>query len=596
MRLRTLLFALLCLLPTGLMAHPHVWTDFASEIVFDREGRIAAIRHHWRFDKEFSAYALQGLDTDRDGSYSRQELEPLARENVESLKDYDYFTFLSVGDYDAHFSAPTAYHLDLEDGRLMLHFTLPLATPLKPAAPATLQVYDPEYYVAFSLPSIEAVRLVDAPAACRLTVHPAEGPDASAAATLATVGADQRQLPADMQSLTDGVENTAIVACGSTVAAGSAADAAAAMAGGGDLTALPATTAPAAAQPSEPAMADVSEAAPAKPPRAGIMRRAMLWIGAWQTKFNRELTGALEQLREGGAFWWLAGVSFLYGIVHAAGPGHGKVVISSYLLANEASVRRGVAIAFVSAFVQACVAVAVIGLMAAVLNMTSMAIDSTARFLEAASFALVAALGFYLLFRKTRAFFSVLHGGDPHAHHHHHHHHHGGHPPANGNDGHGHDAHGHDAHGHHGPHAHGHHGHGPHAHSPVPHGDVPAAASRPHSSAVARPGASGAFGGAAAAVLSVGIRPCSGALVILVFALSQGVFWAGAASTFVMALGTALAVAALAALAVGAKGLAGRLARGDDRRAGQVLLGLEIVAALAIAAFGTLLFLGALYV
>ena len=95
-------------------------------------------------------------------------------------------------------------------------------------------------------------------------------------------------------------------------------------------------------------------------------------------------------------------------------------------------------------------------------------------------------------------------------------------------------------------------------------------------------------------MLSVGIRPCTGALVVLVFALAQGVFWAGIASTFLMALGTALTVAVLAALAVGAKDIARRLSTGDDRRAGQVMLALEIVAALAITALGIVLFVGAL--
>jgi ABC-type nickel/cobalt efflux system permease component RcnA len=105
----------------------------------------------------------------------------------------------------------------------------------------------------------------------------------------------------------------------------------------------------------------------------------------------------------------------------------------------------------------------------------------------------------------------------------------------------------------------------------------------------------GGLAGAAAAVLSVGIRPCSGALVVLVFALAQGVFWAGIASTFLMALGTALTVAALAVLAVGAKDIARRLAGGDDRRAGRLMLGLELLAALFITLLGAALFAGALY-
>ena len=101
--------------------------------------------------------------------------------------------------------------------------------------------------------------------------------------------------------------------------------------------------------------------------------------------------------------------------------------------------------------------------------------------------------------------------------------------------------------------------------------------------------------GAAAAILSVGIRPCSGALGVLVFALAQGVVWAGVASTFLMALGTAITVAALAALAVGAKDVARRLTRGDGQRSAQVMLGLELAAALLVTALGALLFAGSLY-
>jgi ABC-type nickel/cobalt efflux system permease component RcnA len=269
----------------------------------------------------------------------------------------------------------------------------------------------------------------------------------------------------------------------------------------------------------------------------------MARITAWQTAFNRDLTSALKALGDGGAFWWLGSISFLYGIVHAAGPGHGKVVISSYLVANEARVRRGVVIAFLAALAQAVVAVALIGVMAMILNMTSMAIDNTAKAFEAGSFALVAALGVYLLVRKGRETWSLLQGGEAHSHDH--------------------------------GHAHHHHGHAAHA---CQHHAVPIET---------KPGLSGA----AAAVLSVGVRPCSGALVVLVFALAQGVFWAGVASTFLMALGTAITVAALAALAVGAKGIARRLARsGGNQVPTYVMLGLELAAALFITALGAVLF------
>ena len=141
------------LIPAAAQAHPHVWVDTAAEVLFDANGQITAIRHHWRFDEGFSAYALQGLDADGDGLYSAEELEPLARENVESVGEFDYFTFLSIGDYKAGYAAPTEYSLDYDGTRLTLHYTLPLAQPFHSKSAILLEVYDPEYYVAFAMPS-----------------------------------------------------------------------------------------------------------------------------------------------------------------------------------------------------------------------------------------------------------------------------------------------------------------------------------------------------------------------------------------------------------------------------------------------------------
>lgn len=272
------------------------------------------------------------------------------------------------------------------------------------------------------------------------------------------------------------------------------------------------------------------------------------WIAAMQKQFYRELTTALKALHDSGtAFWWLAGLSFAYGVVHAAGPGHGKVVISSYLMANEESARRGILIAFLAAMVQASTAVAIFGVIAIALNMTSMAMTETARTFELGSYGLIAVLGLFLLFRKVRTLVLAGHSYD-HAHKH---------------------DHGHD------------HVHGPdcgHSHVPTP-------------EAVADVRG---IGGALAAVFSVGIRPCSGALIVLAFALAQGIFWAGVASTFLMGLGTALTVAALAVTAVYAKSFATRMAGAESNRAGLVLTGLEIAGALAITALGLLLLAGAL--
>ena len=260
------------------------------------------------------------------------------------------------------------------------------------------------------------------------------------------------------------------------------------------------------------------------------------WVAGLQKSFYRDLTAALKDLKASGqAFWWLAGLSFAYGVVHAAGPGHGKVVISSYLLANEQSARRGAVIALAAAMVQASVAVALVGLAAMALNMTSIAITETARFFEIGSYGLIAGLGLYLLARKVRQIAGSVDAS------------------AAGACG--------------------------HCHVPLPQ-DVQTVRG---------------LSGAAAAVLSVGIRPCSGALIVLVFALAQGLFWAGVASTFLMGLGTAMTIGVLASLAVSAKGLAGRLAGGETRRAGQVVLCLEVLGALAVTGFGLVLLGGALY-
>jgi nickel/cobalt exporter len=545
LRCRGLPFAIaLALAPAAAFAHPHEWIDVASEVLFDDRGRIAAIRHHWRFDEAFSAFALQGLDTNADGTYSPEELAPLAQVNVDSLADYDFFTFVSAGDYQAGFAAPKDYWLDLDAGRLTLHYTLPLAQPLFSRGEVLVQVYDPEYYIAFAMPSAEAVRLVGAPAGCRLSVTPARGPDAAAAAALAEIGPDQRELPEEMQNLTGGIDNTAALNCGGPIpgspgaevsqGAAEATTALAETASGGDLTALPSVETGADAEvPEDAGQAGSAVARPAAASSGGITGV----IAALQARFNRDVTAALKGLKgDGGAFWWLGGMSCLYGIVHAAGPGHGKVVISSYLVANEQRVRRGVAIAFLAALVQALVAIGIVGVMALVLNMTSMAMTQTAKLFEVGSFALVAALGFYLLARKGRQAWGALQGGVAHGHAHGH-------------------AHDHDP------------GCGCHHHA------LPSAM---------KPGLSGA----AAAVASVGMRPCTGALVVRVVALAQGIFWAGIASTFLMALGTAITVAALAALSVGAKDLASRFVSGGAGRSGRIMLGLELAAAVLIAVMG----------
>ena len=107
-------------------AHPHVWATVRSEIILNADHQITGVRHAWTFDEFYSAMAVQGLDTNGDGVFSAKELEPLAEVNIKSLKDFDYFTFVHIGDADnLPLKPPENYSLDYDKSLLTLHFTLP---------------------------------------------------------------------------------------------------------------------------------------------------------------------------------------------------------------------------------------------------------------------------------------------------------------------------------------------------------------------------------------------------------------------------------------------------------------------------------------
>src|SRR5262249_6015465 len=178
------------------------------------------------------------------------------------------------------------------------------------------------------------------------------------------------------------------------------------------------------------------------------------WVLAKQAEFYRMLSGLIRATKaDGSAAYTLLGISFLYGIFHAAGPGHGKAVISSYLVANDETWRRGIVLSFASAILQALTAIAIVGIAAALLGATAKAMGNTVRVIEIVSYALIVLIGLRLLWVKGRAFLRLLRS-EKYPHHAHDHHH--------GHD-HNHDGHGHDHH-HHG-HAHArHHHHHDHDH------------------------------------------------------------------------------------------------------------------------------------
>jgi ABC-type uncharacterized transport system substrate-binding protein len=167
--LRRLLVLLPLLLgPGAAEAHPHVWITAVSELLYAPDGSLTGVRHAWTFDDMFASYALQGIETKTKGTYSREELAPLADTNVEALKEYAYFTFARAdGGKKEKFSEPVDYFLDYKDGQLTLHFTLPLKQPLK-VKRLSLEVFDPTFFVDFQLAKSDPVKLVGAPQGCQM--------------------------------------------------------------------------------------------------------------------------------------------------------------------------------------------------------------------------------------------------------------------------------------------------------------------------------------------------------------------------------------------------------------------------------------------
>ncbi|MEP0518805.1 MAG: nickel/cobalt transporter [Hyphomicrobiales bacterium] len=305
----------------------------------------------------------------------------------------------------------------------------------------------------------------------------------------------------------------------------------------------------------------VGTPAPTAIPTDGIFADFFRWVIAQQSAFYQQLTGSVREMKEtGSAFWTLISLSFLYGVFHAAGPGHGKVVMSSYVLANHETARRGALLCLLSSLLQAMVAIVLIGILAIVFNATSLVISETTKLLETASYALIVVLGVLLTIRAARALMPAKS-----LHHHHSHEHHG---------------HSHsDDHHHH----HDHHdecGCG-HAHAPSPEMVNKAAG-----------GVKAAF----AAILSVGLRPCTGALIVLVFALAQGLFWAGVLSALAMGVGTAITVTTLMFFAVGTRQATLSFAGSNVRLAGWMLNLVQLLGAVAVLVLGLILLTASLQI
>src|SRR3569623_1750512 len=310
-RLIAMLVVLAGLLPVPAFAHPHIFIDATAKVTFNDAGQVVAIHNSWVFDEAYSAWSIQGLDTNNDGKVSQQELQPLADDNMNGPADYEYYTFAGEGnDPNLKFSHGSNPTIDYDGHRTTLNFDVALAQPYTIRKALQVSIDDPEYYVAITFKDASSIQLINAPKNCSVAME---------------AGHDIPDAIAD------------------------------------ELYALP------------PAV----------------------------TKLPPALEHALADLRSSWTGFWLLGLlSFLYGIFLAAGPGHGKVVISSYVLANEAQMRRGVLLSFFAAMLQSLVAIGFVLIAATALGMTAMAMSDAANWIGILSYGLVMLLGLWLILRK----------------------------------------------------------------------------------------------------------------------------------------------------------------------------------------------------
>ncbi len=287
--------------------------------------------------------------------------------------------------------------------------------------------------------------------------------------------------------------------------------------------------------------------------QVSIFEDPVLWARDLQQTFYGQMSGALRNVRHNSSFaatWTLLLLSFAYGIFHAAGPGHGKAVISAWLLATENDLRRGIVISLMSALIQALTAITVVSVLLLLVASAGATARNVAGVLESASYGLIGLMGLYLIWTALRGLMPAPASAQ----------HFDSFQPLQN---------------------HQHHEHGPdcgHAH-------VPAAAEVKGDWSLAK---------AFSLAFAVGIRPCTGAILVLIFANALGLYWAGIASTFAMAIGTFITVSAIAAMAVYAKKFALRFASQDDRWINWLGFGLRLGGGAVIAFLGTILFLGSL--
>jgi nickel/cobalt exporter len=502
----------------------------------------------------YSAFVTQGQGKDGE-LLTEEELASLAKTNVESLAEFDYFTYAKAANQKLEFGAPTDYSLEeRQDKRVVLHFTLPLSSPASASKAFSFQVYDPTYFGAFEMEKDHAVSMSGAPKGCSINELGANP----------LAAADSKKLTESFFSGLSPGYDFGVKLAGQRIEFSAATfwrwvrrglAAAWPCFPLAVLLIVALLPCPSLGQGvHHPFAVGANEGA------AGSAQGIMGFILAKEADFFRLLSAAIRATKQSGmAAWWLVALSFAYGVFHAAGPGHGKAVIASYMLANERALRRGLVIAFGAALVQGVSAVAIVGISTLIFKATAKHMTAAANTVEIASYAGIVVLGAILLYVKGAALLSAWRAepalGAVAAE--------GGATAVFAADD-----------------CSSHHIRGPgcgHFHAPDPRALE----------------AGFSWKSSLLTMMAAGLRPCSGAILVLVFALAQGIFSAGVLAVAAMSLGTAITTAALASGAVLAKNVSIKYSKADSRQA--LIAGrlFEALAALAVLGLGLVLLLAA---
>ena len=385
-----------------------MFAEARLDVTVNPDQTVKSLRHLWRFDDVFSSTVLMEFDKNSDLKLDDTELEDVAQTIFTSLAEYNYFQLVTVDGKDVAMKPPAQLMANYENDQLIVLFESEPKAPLKLDGKIDFGVYDPTFYTAIDFTEDDqhggrrhAGRLHAAgdPARPRRRDR-AEQEHADRGLLqrsdrhrpeqdLRDQARARRAAPRD-----DPVSKTAVriafaapdhCLCG--VAFPDACACQSSLGIGTNEATLPST---------------------------GLFAHWINWINVQQQQFYRALTGALKAMRtDGSKMWLLVGLSFTYGIFHAAGPGHGKAVISSYMLANEVALRRGILLSFVSAFLQAFTAIAVMTLVFLVLRGTAISMTDATWFLEVVSYALISAFGAWLLWKKAGPLLVGLFAGRP---------------------------------------------------------------------------------------------------------------------------------------------------------------------------------------